>query len=127
MHIHSPRSWPSASGPEKSWGNHANGDEGDFDHSIPTWSACAAMRSARKPGSLLVDTNREMVEQISTSLDDLAIGRELWKLGLYSWLRATYTTMTTRSIYGLMSRYCPAFISNLKIGKTLQMRHRYEV
>lgn len=80
-----------------------NGDEGDFGLSMESY---AAMRTALKPGPLLDDMNRAMIEEIAKSLDLLEPARgESRKIGMYSWLRNAITTATTRSVYGPLNPY----------------------
>lgn len=80
-----------------------NGDEGDVGLSMESY---AAMRTALKPGPLLDDMNRAMIEEIAKSLDLLEPVRgESRTIGLYSWLRDSITTATTRSVYGPMNPY----------------------
>ncbi|EFZ03033.1 cytochrome P450 [Metarhizium robertsii] len=80
-----------------------NGDEGDFGLSMDSY---AAMRAALKPGSLLDDMNRVMVQEISKSLDLLQPPEgESRRIGMNAWLKDTITTATTRSVYGPMNPY----------------------
>lgn len=80
-----------------------NGDEGDFGLSMDSY---AAMRTALKPGELLDDMNRTMIEEIAKSLDSLEPARgESRVIGMYSWLRDAITTATTRSVYGPLNPY----------------------
>ncbi|KAK7917930.1 hypothetical protein PG985_009804 [Apiospora marii] len=82
-----------------------NGDEGPHGLSMESY---AAMHEALKPGELLDDMNRGMITEIAKSLDALqpAAGKgESRSFGLYSWLRESITTATTRSVYGPMSPY----------------------
>lgn len=80
-----------------------NGDEGDFGLSMESY---AAMRTALKPGSLIDDTNRAMIQEITKSLDLLEPARgESRTIGMYCWLRDAITTETTRSVYGPMNPY----------------------
>ncbi|KAI2769288.1 cytochrome P450 [Daldinia loculata] len=84
-------------------GININGDEGDFGLTIETH---AGMRSRLKPGSDLDDMNRIMIQDIANSLNQLQArkggSRKIW---IYTWLRDTITTATTRSVYGPMSPY----------------------
>jgi hypothetical protein len=84
--------------------NHnVNGDEGDHGLSMKSY---AAMREALKPGALLDDMNRGMVQEIVKSLDLLQPAKgETRKFGLYTWLRDSITITATRSIYGPMNPY----------------------
>ncbi|OTA56766.1 putative cytochrome P450 [Hypoxylon sp. EC38] len=80
-----------------------NGDDGGFGLSMESY---AAMRAGLKPGSVVDDMNRVMVQEIAKSLDLLrpANGASR-KIGMYAWLRDTITTATTRSVYGPMNPY----------------------
>lgn len=80
-----------------------NGDEGDFGLSMESY---AAMRAALKPGSLLDDMNRVMVQEIAKSLDLLQPPEgESRRISMNAWLKDTITTATTRSVYGPMNPY----------------------
>jgi hypothetical protein len=80
-----------------------NGDDGDHGLSMESYTA---MRTALKPGALLDDMNRIMIQEIATSLDTLqpAKGKTI-KLGMYKWLRDNITMATTRSVYGPLNPY----------------------
>lgn len=67
----------------------------------------AAMRAALKPGPLLNDMNRVMLQEIAKALDLLQPTNkgESRKIGMYTWLRDAITTATTRSVYGPANPY----------------------
>ncbi|OKL60389.1 hypothetical protein UA08_04239 [Talaromyces atroroseus] len=80
-----------------------NGDHGDFGLSMESY---AAMRDALRPGSHLDDMNRLMIQEVASSLDLLQPAKgESRTVGMYSWLRETITTATTRAVYGPMNPY----------------------
>ncbi|PVH95591.1 putative cytochrome P450 [Periconia macrospinosa] len=80
-----------------------NGEEGEHGLSMESY---AAMREALKPGALLDDMNRVMVQEIAKALDDLEPSKgETRRLGLYMWLRDRITIATTRAVYGPMNPY----------------------
>ncbi|KAK8108112.1 uncharacterized protein PG998_010125 [Apiospora kogelbergensis] len=80
-----------------------NGDEGDHGLSMETYTA---MREALKPGALLDDMNRKMIQEIAMSLDTLQPAKgQSRRFGMYTWLRDAITMATTRSVYGPMNPY----------------------
>jgi hypothetical protein len=80
-----------------------NGDEGDHGLSFESYEA---MRAALKPGDLLDDMNRVMIQEVARSLDELQPCKgETRIFSLYMWLRDSITTATTRSVYGPMNPY----------------------
>lgn len=80
-----------------------NGDEGDHGLSFESYEA---MREALKPGALLDDMNRVMIQEVARSLDELQPSKgETRIFSLYTWLRDSITTATTRSVYGPMNPY----------------------
>ncbi|KAK3372601.1 putative cytochrome P450 [Podospora didyma] len=81
----------------------ANGDDGDHGVSMATY---AGMHAALKPGPDLDDMNRDMIQEIATLLDKLQPkDQKPRRISLYSWLRASITTATTRSVYGPLNPY----------------------
>ncbi|KAI0104469.1 putative cytochrome P450 [Daldinia grandis] len=84
-------------------GTNINGDQGDFGLVIETH---AGMRARLKPGLDLDDMNRIMIQNITNSLSQLQPTKgESRESRIYTWLRDTITTATTRSVYGPMSPY----------------------
>lgn len=80
-----------------------NGDDGEHGLSMESY---AAMRDALKPGALLDDMNRVMIQEIAKSLDELEPPKgESRKIGMNAWLREAVTSATTRSVYGPMNPY----------------------
>ncbi|KAI0544890.1 putative cytochrome P450 [Xylaria curta] len=85
------------------WDKKVNGDKGDFGLSV---AASAVMRDALKPGRVIDDMSRDMIQEIKSLVDELQPAKgDSRKLGLYAWLRNTITKATTGPIYGPMNPY----------------------
>ncbi|KAK4652584.1 hypothetical protein QC762_501870 [Podospora pseudocomata] len=78
------------------------GDDGD--HGVAHESHIA-LREGTKPSNI-DEMNRDMLREVSSSLDLLEppIGQTK-RIKLYSWLRTTLTSATTRAVYGPMNPY----------------------
>ncbi|KJZ72490.1 hypothetical protein HIM_08159 [Hirsutella minnesotensis 3608] len=87
-----------------------NGDDGDFGLSMESY---AAMRAGLKPGAIVDDMNRVMIQEVAKALKQLepASGRSR-KIALHTWVRDVMTTATTRSVYGPMNPYEDKAIAN---------------
>ncbi|KAK0701165.1 cytochrome P450 [Apiosordaria backusii] len=78
------------------------GDDGD--HGVAQESH-VALKEGTKPANI-DDMNREMLREVASSLDLLepTVGQAK-RIQLYSWLRTTLTSATTKAVYGPLNPY----------------------